>query len=748
MRIGSAAENTARASMACSVQSRSRARASICSAVFGLLCLTASSLTATAAPAALNTRPNIVVVVVDDAGYTDFGAYGGEIATPTIDALAARGVRFANFHAAPMCAPSRAMLLTGVDSHTAGIANLPETTPRAHKDKAAYRGALAANVTTVASMLQAGGYRTYMAGKWHLGHDAANLPSARGFDRSYALDATGGDNWEQRPYIPIYKTADWFENGKPATLPKDFYSSKFLVDRMISYIDQAPADSRPFFAYLPFLAIHIPVQAPPEFVRKYAGAYADGWQAQRQRRYEGAIRTGLIDSKTPLGATPTSVGDWNKLSPAEQLKSARAMAVSAGMLEAMDHHLGRLIDHLKATGRYENTLFVVLSDNGPEAADPMPQPVFRFWMKRVGYDASQTNPGPMGTFAAIGPGWASAAAAPGTLYKFYASEGGMRVPLIVAGPGVATGALTRAFSIVTDITPTLLDYAVASGSGPPSPALVGRSLKPLLTGAEASIYGPDDAIGLEAAGEGALFKGDFKLTRSQGGFGDPKWRLYDIRNDPGETRDLTAAMPDRAAAMLADYQAFAARVGVSEVPEGYAADREAGGRILRGIVRDMALPLAVALAFLLGLVGFLGLWLLRRLPTQLIQTGRTGVIMRVLIGLVGLFGLLVASQFWLRPQAIAATMGLEAVGPSGLGTLRADMAGFFGAVAVMALLAAIRNDSRWLRPVVLLLSLALMGRVLNLVLSGGGAALIPPMVVEVVLISIVSLGLRVLPRRP
>ncbi|NBU29349.1 MAG: arylsulfatase, partial [Caulobacteraceae bacterium] len=209
-------------------------------ALIGLTLLAVSPGDA-ATRAAAPDRPNIVVILVDDAGYTDFGSYGGEIATPTIDALAARGTRFSNFHASPMCAPSRAMLLTGVDSHTAGIANLPETTPAAHRKDPAYQGRMPANVVTVASRLQASGYHTYMAGKWHLGHGPGDLPNQRGFDRSFPLDATGGDNWEKRPYFPIYRDADWFEDGKPASLPDDFYSSRFLVDRMIRYIDQTPA---------------------------------------------------------------------------------------------------------------------------------------------------------------------------------------------------------------------------------------------------------------------------------------------------------------------------------------------------------------------------------------------------------------------------------------------------------------------------------------------------------------------------
>ena len=698
-----------------------------------------------AATPARSTAPNIVVILVDDAGYTDFGAYGGEIATPTIDALAARGTKFANFHATPMCAPSRAMLLTGVDSHTAGVANLPETTPPEHRDDPAYQGRLAANVVTLASRLQAGGYHTWMAGKWHLGHGPGDLPSDRGFERSFAMDATGADNWEQRPYFPIYKQADWFEDGKRATLPGDYYSSRFLVDQIIRYVDAKPDDGRPFFAYLPFLAIHIPIQAPADYVARYEGKYAQGWQVQRQRRYEGAIRAGLIAPGTPMGAMPMNVKAWAKLSPAEQQLAARRMAVNAGMLEAMDHHLGRLVAHLKATGQYDNTLFVVLSDNGPEAGDPTAEPVFRLWMKSVGYSWGLKGLGGKGTYAAIGPGWASAAAAPGALFKFYASEGGTRVPLVVSGPGVRKAATTHAFSIISDITPTLLDIAGVAPAPAPAAPLEGRSLKGVLAGTTPAAYDANTPVGLEAAGDSALFKGDLKLTRNAGALGDPRWRLYDIANDPGETKDLSAAMPDKAAELLADYRAWAARVGVAEVPPGYAPDREVGKNIVLRIVEQFALPLTVGL---LGLAGGLSYAVYRVLRWRRDKTngeetmGRT--FMRGLLGLVGLLALLIASRFWITPDKIGAAMGLLPDGAAGLGTLRADMAGFFGAAGLLTLTAAVRNERRWLIPVLLLLGIALTGRVINLLVTGGGAVLVPPMVIEAVLIVIALLGLRVM----
>lgn len=693
-----------------------------------------------AGPQGAGGQPNIVLILVDDAGYTDFGAYGSEIATPTIDALAARGARFSNFHATPMCAPSRAMLMTGLDSHTAGVANLPETTPRAHRDLPAYQGRLAPGVETVATRLKQVGYRTYMAGKWHLGHGPGDLPDAHGFDRSFALDATGGDNWDQRSYFPLYAKSPWFEDGKPATLPKDFYSSEFLVDQMIAYIGDGSREAAPFFAYLPFLAIHIPVQAPEAFVRKYEAAYLEGWNVQRERRRQGAVRTGLIAADTPMGPPPRNVADWNALSPQDQALAARSMAINAGMLEAMDHHLGRLVDHLRATGQYDNTLFVVLSDNGPEAGDPLAEPLFRLWLRRQGYVyGAEINGGP-GTYAAIGPGWASAGAAPGALYKFYAGEGGLRVPLIMAGPGLPEGQTVRAFSIISDIAPTLLDLA-----GGEQPALHGRSLLGLLRGAADRVYGPDEAVGLEAAGDSALFKGDYKLTRNAGAWGDPAWRLYDIVRDPGETTDLAVAQPERVAAMLADYQAYAKAVGAAEIPEGFSADRQIALNLAAHILADFRAPLLIGFGLLVLLVVAAALgWrrYARGEPERAARLGRA--IARGLLGLVALLMLAIALRVWTQPLIFAATLGLGADGPLGVASLRADLGGFFGAGGLFALLAALRSDRRWLAPALILLGLALTGRVISLIASGGGVQQIPPMVVESVLIAILFLGWRLM----
>lgn len=685
--------------------------------------------------------PNIVLVLVDDAGYTDFGAYGGEIPTPNIDGLASRGVRFSNFHATPMCAPSRAMLMTGLDSHTAGVANLPETTPPEHQDHPAYQGRLGPGVETVATRLKRVGYHTFMAGKWHLGHGPGDLPSAHGFDRSFAMDATGGDNWDDRSYFPLYAATTWYEDGQPTDLPDDFYSSAALVDRMIGYVDSRPEDGRPFFAYLPFLAIHIPVQAPEAFVRRHLGAYDGGWQALREQRRLGAIRTGLIAADTPVGPAPTNVGDWRALSAEEQLVQARNMAVNAAMLEAMDHHLGRFIAHLKATGDYDNTLFVILSDNGPEAGDPLAQPVFRAWTQRQGYDLSPAVPGGPGTYAAIGPGWASAAAGPLSLFKFYVGEGGVRVPLIVAGPGLPQGETARAFSIISDIAPTLLQLA-----GAPQAAwsdMHGRSLLPVLRGETQSVYGAQDPVGLEAAGDGALYKGRFKLTRNAGPLGDPAWRLYDIVADPGETRDLAAQRPERVAEMLADYQAYAARVGVAEIPPGFSADAQIAGNLARAIAADFRGPLLLGLVAIVGvpLLLALTLWRLeRRDPALAGKVKRAAA--RLAAGALGCLFLLIALRLWTAPAAIAATLGLRPEGVLGLATLRADVGGFFAVGGGFALFAAVRRARVWLVPPMALLAVALSGRALTLAVSGPSLLQVPPMMVEALCLALVVAAWR------
>ncbi|WP_417765573.1 arylsulfatase [Spongiibacter tropicus] len=515
--------------------------------------------------------PNIVLILADDLGFTDIQPFASEIATPSLAALADNGIRFTNHHVAASCAPTRAMLLTGVDSHLNGVPNIPEAMPPSQRGRNGYDGVLSHQVQTVATLLREHGYHTYVSGKWHLGKDASRLPDQRGFERSVILADSGADNWSQRPYLPMYRTAQWYKDGQPHQLPNEFYSSEYIVDQAIAQIDSQHGDGQPFFSYVAFQAVHIPVQVPAAYRAMYESHYQQGWSALREQRYRAAVAAGLVPPSTALTAM-NSTADWTALSNAQQRDWARRMAVYAGMVQAMDHHIGRLVEHLKALGEYDNTVFVFMSDNGPEPADPVARfgLPFVLWMKAMGFNTDYGTLGERDSYVVIGPGFASAAASPLSYYKYYAGEGGLRVPMIIAGAGVAApGRQSPALTHVTDIVPTLLDLSGAAPPGDDYYQPSGKSLLPVLADQRERVRGEDDALGYELGGNAALFKGDYKLVKNLPPAGDGRWHLYNIVSDPGESRDLSESMPERLAAMLADYEDYARRNGVLAVPDGY-----------------------------------------------------------------------------------------------------------------------------------------------------------------------------------
>lgn len=557
-----------------------------------------------AAPA--GSRPNIVVILIDDAAFMDLGAYGGEARTPNIDALAAQGVMFTGYHTSPLCSPSRAMLLTGIDNHRTGVGTIAEVIPPEQLGKPGYTLHLEPGVLTVATRLKAAGYRTYMTGKWHLGHGPGDLPHFHGFDHSLALDAAGADNWQQKPIMPYYRIAPWFEDGKPTKLPAEFYSSRLLVDRMLAYLRSGEASGRPFFAYIAFQAVHIPVQAPRSFTDHYAGVFDGGWDQLRRERWKRAQEMGLIPKGAPLEAMPTGLRPWSSLTDAERRIYSRSMSVYAGMLEAMDQQIGRLIAYLKERGQYDDTIFVVASDNGPAPSDPVHAAGMRLWMRLHGYTWNLATLGERGSLNFIGPEWAASVASPGWLFKFYTTEGGLHVPLIISGPGTDPGTRTAATAFVTDVTPTLLDLAGvrADGDGPKVVPIMGKSLRPLLEGEPGPVHGPDDPVGFEVAGNAALFLGQDKLVRNLPPWGDGKWRVFDLADDPGETTDLTEKQPELAAKLMGDYRAYAARVGVLPLPPGYSSFRQLKINVIERQLHFYAWPLmiaAVAVAALIAL---------------------------------------------------------------------------------------------------------------------------------------------------
>ncbi len=553
-------------------------------------------------------RPNIVLVLADDLGFTDLGSYGSEINTPTLDALAQEGVRFTNYHTAANCAPARAMLLTGVDAHVAGVPNIHEMLAPEQLRHEHYQGVLGNNVVTVATLLEDAGYHTYMAGKWHLGAGPGQLPSQRGFQRAVALADSGADNWEQRPYLPLYEKANWYADGQEYQLPEDFYSSRFLVDKTIEFIGSNIDDGNPFFAYLPFQAVHIPVQAPQEFIDRYMGVYDSGWDALRQQRRDGAAELGIIPEGVGMERMPTTA-DWEALSPEQRRYQAKRMAVYAGMVEAMDFHLGRLLDYLKSQNQYDNTVILFTSDNGAEASGPADPDSFlaRRGPAALGYHTDYERLGLKGSYNSISPSFASAAASPLAFYKFYAGEGGMRVPLIVSGAGLpARGGISHAFSFVTDITPTILSFAgveppAGRYAGRPVAPMIGRDLGPLLRQDVDRIYGPEDAVGYELAGHAALFQGDYKIVYLYGPLGDGQWHLYNIAEDPGETIDLASQLPQRLQRMLSAYEGYKRENKVLDVPKGYDHLRQVAFNTLYVRLRE---PTLVALLTALILLPF------------------------------------------------------------------------------------------------------------------------------------------------
>jgi arylsulfatase A-like enzyme len=559
-------------------------------------------------------RPNIVVLVADDWGYSDVGSFGSEIATPNIDTLAREGVRFSNFHVTASCSPTRSMLLTGVDNHRNGVGNMPETMPTEHLGKPGYSGVLSDNAITVASLLRDSGYQTYITGKWHLGKTPEALPNNRGFNRSFIQADSGSDNWEERSYAPMYDKAAWFENGELVHLPKNYYSSTFIVDKAMEYIAADRQDGKPFFAYLGFQANHIPLQAPQDIIDKYRGRYDGGWTALREARRNRAVELGLVPADAGM-QTMSSTADWNALDAHEKRYEARRMEVYAGMAESMDSEIGRLIDHLKATGDYDNTVFVFLSDNGSEPTDPYGIPAIRLWLE-MNYTRQVDRLGSKGAFTSIGPSWASAVASPLNGYKFFAGEGGLRTPLIVSGgAGMQANRISKTFVHVTDIVPTLLEVAGVPAhngvyQGRRVEPLIGSSLVPVLQGTTDRAHPEDQAIGYELSGSAALFKGDYKLVKSLKPVGDEQWHLYNMSTDPGEVLDLQQQMPELFQSMQADYIEYARINGVLPMPIGYDYVRQAQLYALNHVV----IPKLRAVLPVVGLGGLLvaGLFAVRR----------------------------------------------------------------------------------------------------------------------------------------
>jgi arylsulfatase len=525
-------------------------------------------------------KPNIVLIIADDMGYSDITCFGGEIKTPNLDALAKRGMRATSFYVGPTCSPTRSMLLSGCDHHVAGFGNMDELVGPKQKGKPGYEGYLNDRVVPVAKVLREAGYHTYWAGKSHMGYDPSQWPAAMGFERDFTLLQGGGSNWSDMTYPnPAHPKLTFTLNGKPLDkLPDDHFSSEAYTDFIIKSNEEHKADGKPFFAYLSFQAVHSPFAAPDDWLDKYKGVYDKGYDAIRAERLERMTELGIVSKDTVLSPRLPTIPAWDELTPEQKKRSARRMEVYAAMLANMDHHIGRLVDHLKQTGQYENTVVVFLSDNGAEPVElgTLVETVFSADAKKwffKNFDTRPENWGRKGSATDYGAAWAQVGSTPFRFYKAWTAEGGIRSPMIIAGAGVKNaGAIKPAVMHVTDLVPTFLELAGAKHPSETDKKLAplrGKSLTPLLTGKTESVRTEEDWIGEELFGNRMIRQGDWKISyiqKTAGGSGE--WELFNLKTDPGETTDLSKQEPAKTKAMLALWEEYVAENGVILTDDG------------------------------------------------------------------------------------------------------------------------------------------------------------------------------------
>ncbi|TKA51631.1 hypothetical protein B0A53_05508 [Rhodotorula sp. CCFEE 5036] len=512
---------------------------------------------------ALTQKPNFLIILADDLGFSDIGCFGGEIPTPNLDALANEG-----------------MLFSGTDNHLAGLGQMAETISRqkVFQGRPGYEGMLNQRVAALSEVMRDAGYDTFMSGKWHLGMTEDSLPHARGFDKVFSLLPGGGNHYGYEPMLedgsPVVKILPpiYVENGDfidHRTIPKPFYSTTYFTERMLGYLDERDSD-KPFFAYLPYTAPHWPLQAPEEVVAKYRGRYDDGPDALRERRLGGLKREGIVEEN--VTAHPIcSTGDhspWSEMSEDERKDSARRMEVYAAMIEIMDAEIGQVVAWLKESGQYDNTFIFFASDNGAEGTMMEALPIlgedFQANIKKY-FDNSLDNIGRANSFTSIGPAWAQAATAPNRMYKAWITEGGIRCPAIVRYPGFRNGTISHEFATVMDIMPTVLVMAQVQH---PSPEFHGRKVLPMrgkswleyMTGSRDYVHAENAVHGWELFGQSAIRQGSWKAVWIPSD--DAKWSLYNLATDAGETKDLADEEPDRLVEMVRLWRDYEAETGI------------------------------------------------------------------------------------------------------------------------------------------------------------------------------------------
>ncbi len=515
-------------------------------------------------------RPNILLIVADDLGYTDLGCFGGDINTPNIDALAAKGLLFNRFHTAPLCAPTRSMIMSGNDNHVAGMGSMFSVDSTSRQGKPGYEHHLSDRVVTVAQLLKNGGYQTFMAGKWHLGSADPYIPFAKGFEKSFVL-LDGGANHFGNNAIFENKPPQYRQDNERVLFPDGRFSTDVYTEKMIEDIKAAPKD-KPFFAYLTYTAPHWPLQVPGDYLDKYKGKYDMGYDALRVQRFQQQKIKGIIPANAKLPPRLKSIEPWTLLTATEKKIESRKMELYAAMVDNLDKHVGQVIQFLKDSKQLDNTLIVFMSDNGAAAEDFYNNPEFGPFIRK-NYDNSYDNMGKASSFVSYGPQWAQASAAPFKLFKEYPTEGGVSTPLIISGKYVERRpGIQNVFVNVMDLAPTFLEMAQVSYpeviNDKKMAPMLGQSFLSFIRGKTNTIHDENYVYGLEHYGGCLLIKGKWKITNISDPFDEAAFALYELDSDWGETKDLSKSNPKKFKEMLTEWEIFKKRVGVIPLDKG------------------------------------------------------------------------------------------------------------------------------------------------------------------------------------
>jgi arylsulfatase len=497
----------------------------------------------------ISTRPNFVLILADDLGYSDIGCYGGEIATPNLDRLAANGLRFTQFYNVTRCCPTRAALLTGLYPHQAGMGRMVSGL-NSHPKPGPYQGYLNDRGVTIAEILKANGYGTYMSGKWHVGEKPEHWPRKRGFDRYFGLISGASSYFE---IIKEQRVRQMVRDDTPWQPPAEgFYMTDAISDSAAQFLRQhhAQRQNQPFLLYVAYTAPHFPLHALPEDIAKYQGKYNAGWEAAREQRYRRMQELGLINTRYALSPAPATIPRWDEVE--DKTNWTRRMEVYAAMVDRMDQGIGRILEAVKEIGAEENTLVLFLSDNGASAEN----------VEDRGLNDPAAPIGARGSYVTYDEPWANVSNTPFRRYKQWVHEGGIATPLIARWPrGIKQrGQISKEVGHVMDFMATYLDLAgVAypdSFNGKPILPLEGKSLAPTFAGKSRDGY---EILFWEHLDNRAVRRGKWKLVYAHD---VGEWELYDMESDPSETQNLAAQHPERVAGLRQQWEAWAEGVGV------------------------------------------------------------------------------------------------------------------------------------------------------------------------------------------